>query len=139
MVNKLVFRWTQLLFFMTLGAHGNYNCLFGFGFGGPNTKFEIGRVDLFAAKKKQVEQKNCQKNCTVCTLQGTKISHQRKRKLIFPTTHEWDMLVFGRASIFEKNLRCILSPLLSWFQKPPCSELLNVLLQGTSSVRPGPR
>ena len=30
------------------------------------------------------------------TLQGTNISHQRKRELIFPTTLGWDMLVFGR-------------------------------------------
>ena len=76
MVNKLVFRWTKLLFFMVLGAHGNYNCLFGFGFGGPNTKFEIGRVDLFAAEKKNSLNKRTAKRTVQCVL---------SRELKYPT------------------------------------------------------
>ena len=55
----------------------------------------------------------------IATLQGTYISHQWRRKLIFPTTLRWNMIVSGRValwtlkiekSICEKNMCFSTSP-----------------------------
>ena len=65
-----------------------------------------------------------------CTLHGTNISHQRKRKLIFPTTLGCDMLVSGNTFPVTESISTLDVSSLNdalHLGNPPCKSPLEVV------------